>query len=39
MKRIALVFALGLCVHHRHAAVTIIAHTDQAIADCGTGGC
>jgi len=39
MKKIALVFALAFAFTTGMAAVTVIAHTDQAIADCGGNGC
>ena len=39
MKKIALVFALSFAFTTGMAAVTIIAHADQAIADCGGNGC
>jgi hypothetical protein len=39
MKKIALVFALAFAFTTGMAAVTIIAHTDQAIAECGGSVC
>ena len=37
MKKIALVFALAFALTTGMAAMTVVAHTDQAMADGGTG--
>jgi len=34
MKKIAVIFALAFAFTTGMAAVTVIAHTDQAMADC-----
>ena len=39
MKKIALVFALAFAFTTGMAAVTVVGHTDQAMAHCGGGSC
>jgi len=39
MKKIAVIFALAFAFTTGMAAVTVIAHTDQAMADCSNGNC
>jgi len=39
MKKIAAIFALAFALTTGMAAVTVIAYTDQAHADCGTSSC
>jgi len=39
MKKIAVVLALAFAFTTGMAAATVIAHTDQAIADCTSGSC
>ena len=36
MKKLALIFALAFAFTTGMAAVTVVAHTDQAIADSGS---
>ena len=39
MKKIALVFALAFAFTTGMAAVTVVGHTDQAMAHCRGGSC
>jgi hypothetical protein len=39
MKKIALIFALAFALTTGMAVVTVVAHTDQAMADCQGGSC
>jgi hypothetical protein len=39
MKKIFLVFALAFAFTTAMTILTVIAHTDQAVADCRSGGC
>jgi len=39
MKKIALIFALAFAFTTGMAAVTVVSHTDQAMARCGGGSC
>jgi hypothetical protein len=42
MKKIALIFALAFAITTGMAVMTVVAHTDQAMADgggCGGGNC
>jgi len=39
MKSIALIFALAFALTTGMAVVTVVAHTDQAMADCSNGNC
>jgi hypothetical protein len=39
MKKIALIFALAFALTTGMAVVTVVAHTDQAMADCTGTNC
>jgi hypothetical protein len=39
MKKIAFIFALAFAFTTGMAAVTIVGHTDLAMAHCGGGSC
>ena len=39
MKKIFLVFALAFAFTTGMAAITVVAHTDQAVAECTGGNC
>jgi hypothetical protein len=39
MKKIFVVFALAFAFTTAMAVVTVIAHADQAMADCQSGSC
>ena len=39
MKKIFFAMALAFALTTGMAAVTIVAHTDRAVADCSTGSC
>lgn len=39
MKKIAVIFALAFAFTTGMATMTVVAYTDQAIADCGGGNC
>jgi hypothetical protein len=39
MKKIAVIFALAFAFTTGMAAVTVIAHAGQVMADCGGGNC
>jgi hypothetical protein len=39
MKKIALIFALAFALTTGMAVVTVVAHTDQAMADCTGANC
>jgi hypothetical protein len=39
MKKLFLVLALTFAFSACMTVVTVVAHTDQALADCGSSGC
>lgn len=39
MKKVALIFALAFTLTTGMAIMTVVAHTDQAMADCNGGNC